>query len=287
MAKLAGVMASGRLVAYQPTSLRVIDGLSTRADPVSIRADLAVLRPRFDGLVTYGAIHGAEQIPGIAASLGFKAVIIGVYDPFDPSQMAAALATARAHPDIVVGLSLGNEMVFDKRRSVGELANLIAGVRQQVPAVAVSTTEPFHVLYDPASAALLAQLDFLLANVHPVFQPWFRTAPDSNAAQFVVNVVAKLAEGYCGPILVKEVGVPTAPAEAGYSEERQASFFRELQLTFRPTSLRSFAYFSAFDAPWRAYDRVSSPAEGHWGLYDEGRRPKPVVAVIPLLRSVN
>ena len=73
---------------------------------------------------------------------------------------------------------------------------------------------------------LAAQSDFLLVNVHPVFQPRFRTATDPTAAQFVVNVADQLAQLYCGPILIKETGVPTAPASAGYSEARQASFIR-------------------------------------------------------------
>jgi len=32
------------------------------ADAASIRADLATLRPRFDSLITYDAVHGAENI---------------------------------------------------------------------------------------------------------------------------------------------------------------------------------------------------------------------------------
>jgi hypothetical protein len=95
---------------------------------------------------------------------------------------------------------------------------------------------------------------------------------------------------------VKEVGVPTAPSEAGFTPDRQASFFTELLTQFPPSRERSFAYFSAFDAPWRAFDEIalaapaglteSHPEESHWGLFDERRRPKPVVARIPALGSV-
>jgi hypothetical protein len=60
--------------------------------------------------------------------------------------------------------------------------------------------------------------------------------------------------------------------------------------------VRSFAYFSAFDAPWRAYDEMPVPgvqaaaahsAEAHWGLFDENRRPKPVVAQIAPLQAAS
>jgi glucan 1,3-beta-glucosidase len=294
--RLRGVMGHGRFVAYEPTSLQVINGHPTHADVASIRADLQVLRPRFNGLITYGSVDGAEAIPAVAASLGFRALIIGVWNPFDPSQLDAAVAAASAHPDIVTGLSLGNELVFTQSHTFAELAALAVSVRRRLPAIAISTTEPFHLFYGSGAAELLHQLDFMLVNVHPVFQPWFRRAPDRNAAEFVVNVVAKLGDVYCGPILVKEVGVPTAPSEAGFTPERQASFFTELLTQFPPARERSFAYFSAFDAPWRAFDAIAAlarassteahPEEAHWGLFDEHRQPKPVVARIPVLGSV-
>jgi len=282
-------MAQGRFIAYQPTSLQVFDGRATEADAASIRADLTQLRGRFDGLITYGAIHGAQQIPPIAAALKFRALIIGVWDPTDEAQLAAALAAAARFPQLVVGLSLGNEMLFAHRSDPGALLEVIRRVRERAPAVPLSTSEPFHIYDQPAAAALLGQLDFLLLHVHPVFQPWFRDASDQNAAQFVVNVLAKLAPQACGPLLVKETGVPTAPASAGFSEDRQAGFYRELRRLLPPSRTRAFAYFAAFDAPWREYDATgvpgpaAHPEEAHWGLYDAERRPKAAALQLPTL----
>jgi exo-beta-1,3-glucanase (GH17 family) len=283
-------MAQGRFIAYEPTSLRVIDGRVSDADADSIRADLTRLRERFDGLITYDAIHGAQQIPAIAAALKFRALIIGVWDPADAAQLDAALEATQRFPDLVVGISLGNEVLFSHRSDPARLLALIARVRARAPAVALSTSEPFHVYDDPAAAAVLAQLDFLLLNVHPVFQPWFREAPDSAAAQFVVNVLAKLSPHACGPMLVKETGVPTAPESAGFSEARQAGFYRELRRVLPPGRTQTFAYFAAYDAPWRAYDATGvlgtpavHPEEAHWGLYDEARRPKAAARELPPL----
>ena len=308
-------MAHGRFIAYQPTSLRVVDGHSTQADPASLRADLKALRSRFDGLITYTAVNGTEAIPGIAASLGYKAIIVGVWNPFDETEVAAALEQARRYPQLVVGLTLGNEVMFSGRHGQPELAAVIADVRRQAPQLPLSTTEPFHLFDVDSAKPLLAQLDFLLPIVHPVFQPWFRDAAAAKAAAFVVNAVGNLEARFCGPVLVKEVGEPTAPAELGYSPERQAALFEELRKQFPPQRLRAFAYFSAFDAPWRAYDALAVPpgqkgtgagtgtgsgegsgggtagaagahaAEAHWGLYDDQRRPKPAAEGLPLLRA--
>jgi exo-beta-1,3-glucanase (GH17 family) len=287
LARLRTAMADGRFVAYEPTSLAVTDGKVTAADPSSIRADLAVLRREFDGLITYDAIHGAERIPQLAAELHFRAVIIGVWDPTDQTQLTAALAAARANPQLVVGLSLGNELLFAHRSDPDALAALVRHVRIQAPELALSTTEPFHIYQEPATRALLGQLDFLLLNVHPVFQPWFRGASDATAAQFVVNVLDLLRPLACGPLLVKETGVPTAPAQSGFSEARQAGFYRALRDRLQPTPERAFAYFEAFDEPWRAADASpipgSHPEEAHWGLFDAQRAPKAAARDLPPL----
>lgn len=289
--RLAVAMGEGRFIAYQPTSLTVRDGRPSRANPASIRSDLEALRPRFDSLITYGALNGAEAIPDIADALRFRALIIGLWNPFNETEVEAALAAARRHPLLVVGISVGNEMVFARRRTAAELTARVAALRARAPTVPLATTEPFHIFYSEPARALLGEVDFLLANVHPVFQPWFRTAPDANAAEFVVSVVGKLAERYCGAILVKETGVPTAPRAAGFSAARQASFYRALRQAFPPSPERAFAYFVAFDAPWRVADEQASPGihpeEAHWGLYDDARTPKPAALEISPLPAAG
>ena len=287
LARVRAAIAGERFVAYEPTSLEVVNGKVTPADPASIRADLSVLREKFDALITYDAVHGAEAIPAIAATLKFRTLIIGVWNPASEAELGAAIEAAHRFPRLVAGLSLGNEMLFTHRSDAATLAALIARVRERLPGMALSTTEPFHIYYQPDSAPLLARLDFLLVNVHPIFQPWFRGASDESAAQFVVNVLGKLEPLACGPILVKETGVPSAPADEGYTENRQASFYRELRRQLPPSGTRAFAYFAAFDAPWRAYDASPAPGvhppEAHWGLYDAARRPKQAARELPAL----
>jgi exo-beta-1,3-glucanase (GH17 family) len=285
--RIADVMATGRFVAYQPTSLRMYDGRATEADDASMRDDLTVLRARFDGLITYSSLNGAERIPDIAASLGYRAVIMGIWDITNDAERANVIAAAKRHGEVVAGVSVGNEVVYGQRGSFGDIGIAMDRLRRDAPQLAIATTEPFHVLLQAKAAPVLRASDVLLAIIHPVFEPWFKAAPDFNAAEFVTNVSADLAQAYCGPILVKESGVPTAPSGSGFTPARQASFYRALQGQFPPSSMRAFAYFSAFDAPWRVHDAHPVPGvhpeEAHWGLYDEARAPKPVVSDIPLL----
>ena len=287
VAKLSDVMQRGRFIAYQPTSLRVVNGQLGTADEASIAADLKVLRTKFDGIITYGVLNGAEKIPDIAAKMGFRAVILGIWDIGDAKQRTNAVNAWQRNRNLVVGVSVGNETLFSKRNTQPQMLEAVATLHRVAPGLAVSTTEPFHMFDDPASNALLAQLDFLLLNVHPVFQPWFANAPSKNAAEFVVNVVNKLQPRFCGPVLVKETGEPTAPRQAGYSPQRQAEFYRELRQQFPPSRSRAFAYFSAFDAAWRVHDvhpvPGEHPEEGSWGIYTEERGAKPAASELPAL----
>ena len=287
LARLREALSTGRFVAYQPTSLQVINGQVRRADAASIRSDLSALRAKFDSLITYDSVHGAEGIPAIASQLKFRALIIGVWNPLETSELDAAVSAAQQYPQLVVGVSLGNELIFAHRAAANQLATLAAQLRMRSPQLLLSVSEPFHIYEEPGAAALLGQLDFLLPNVHPVFQPWFHGASAATAAQFVVNVVSELGARFCGPILVKETGVPTAPADSGFSEAGQAAFYNELRQRFPATRARSFAYFSAFDAPWRAQDVTPLGAahaeEAHWGLYDAARKPKAAARELPAL----
>ena len=290
LARLREALATDRFITYEPTAIKVINGQVTSTDAASIRADLTVLRPHFDALVTYDAVHGAQQIPGIAAALGYRALIIGVWNPFDDAETQAAFAAARAYPKLVAGVSLGNELLFGRRTDAARLAARLAELHARAPLLPLSTSEPFHIYSEPSGEPVLGQLDFLLPNVHPVFQPWFRGAPAANSAQFVVNVVEGLAAHFCGPILVKETGVPTAPPGGDFSEAAQADFYAALRQRFPPGRERAFAYFAAFDAPWRALDVTpvgpAHPEEAFWGLYDAQRRPKAAArALAPLATS--
>lgn len=288
LALLQSAMANGRFVTYQPTGVKVVDGKLTQASDESIRADLKVLRPYFDFLITYGAQGGAERVADLAAEQGFRAVVIGVWDFYNTIELTNAIAAARRNPKIVAGLSLGNEMILAKRASWGDLEHALDQVRAQLPTTALTVTETFAEFLDHADARpTLAKMDFLLANIHPIFEPWFRHAGAANWSDFVGRVGDLLAKVYSGPVLVKETGIPTGPVNLNYTPVMQHQFYRALEKRFAQTAMRAFSYFSAFDAPWRISDAIVGggihPEEAHWGLFDAKRAPKLVMADFPPL----
>ena len=285
---LKSAMAKGRFVTYQPTGVKVVDGKLTQASDESIRADLKALHPHFDSLITYGAQGGAERVADLAAEQGFRAVVIGVWDFYNTAELANAIAAARRNPKIVAGLSLGNEMILSKRAAWGDLEHALDQVRAELPATALTVTETFAEFLDHADAKpTLAKMDFLLANIHPIFEPWFRQAGPANWSDFVIRVSDLLAKTFTGPVLVKETGIPTGPVSLNFTPAMQRDFYRALEKHFPQTAIRAFSYFSAFDAPWRTSDAIVGggvhPEEAHWGLFDAKRAAKLVMADFPPL----
>ena len=138
----------------------------------ALRADLALLRPHFDGLITYSSAYGLDALPRLAREAGFRAVILGVWDPTDPAELGRALAAARAEPEIVLALSLGNEGLFFGRYDPAALAAAFARARREAPGVALARQRALLRL-PRLAAQLLPAADLWLPTVHPIDQPWF------------------------------------------------------------------------------------------------------------------
>jgi len=287
MARLRRAMHRGRFVSYQPTAIRAVNGKLSDADDESITEDLVTLRPWFDGLITYSAANGAERVPDIASKLGFKAVVLGIFDISSTAEIENALAAIRRNRRIVVGCVVGNETILAARCSWRDLSGAIAKVRAAT-GIVVSTTEPFAQFLDQKDSALaLSEMDFMTVNIHPIFEPWFRSGKPENWTEFVSTVCDRLAARYRGPILVKETGIPSGPEASGYNATMQHDFWRSLEKRMPASAARAFSYFTAFDSAWRAFDATPvsgpRPEEAHWGLFTEARAPKLVMTDLPRL----
>lgn len=282
---LRAALASVRFVAYTPRGFDPNAGAGP-VDPDVIRADLALLRPHFDGLVTYSSARGLDAVPAIARELGFRAVVLGVWDPASDDELERAFASARAEPETVLALALGNEGLFFERYDRAALARAFTRARSALPGVALTTSEPFSSYLDERSARALPAQDFALPIVHPIDQPWFGKAPPETAVDFVSNVVRELETRTRLPVLVKETGVPSGPADLGFSESSQAAFWTALAARLSPTRAHAFVWFEAFDAPWKTASVAAQTGhvretEAHWGLFRADGSAKPALAAVP------
>ncbi|MCK4340647.1 MAG: hypothetical protein KAY37_02845 [Phycisphaerae bacterium] len=245
-----------RWVAYSPPSANPVKGVS--ATPEALKADLLVLREAgFTGVVTYSAsgVLGRE-LPVLARSLGFEGVIVGVWDPRNANEIAAAKACS-GNP-IVLGFCVGNEGLA-KRYQMTDLSRAIQQLREAT-GKPVTTTEEID---DYGEEDLLRLGDWVFPNAHPYFH---NKLDPASAVRWTQGAYEDLKRK-CGRfVLFKEVGLPTeGDPEHRLSETAQEQYYLKLA----ETPVR-FVYFEAFDQPWKTH----LPVEPHWGMFHSDRWPK-------------
>ncbi len=241
-------------VAFAPTNQDPDRGIVP--DDQSLRDDLQTLRAAgFDGLVTYGA---EERVYRLAPELGFKAMIMGIWDLRSMAEISAAVTAGQS--DLVVGFVVGNEgrdMRYDDRALYGVMDYL-----RRLTGKPVTTSEQGEDYDDPV---LMAMGDWVFPNVHPY---WAGLRQPDEAAQWTAERFVDIqARSGKRTVIFKEVGLPTA-GEAGVNEARQAEYYRMLQE--KPVD---FVYFEAFDQTWKDW----APVEPYWGLFRSDRLPKEAV----------
>lgn len=263
---LAALLGSTHWVSYAPTGYFPAERPPVWPSSESVAADLSTLREGgFSGLVTYGAELSA--IPSVAARLGFKALLLGIWDPTSEAETRAASDAARKYPSLLAGFIVGNEGLMDGRYDVEAVCASMRAL-SQATGKPVSTTEPVDwVLSEPRIAECST---FLTVNAHPFFAGERRPA---DAVAWTVEAWNAVHTKHPDkPVLFKEVGLPSAGSD-GLSEEAQAEYYTGLA-----RSPVVFAYFEAFDATPRF---KAGLIEQSWGLWRSDRRPKPVVRALP------
>lgn len=256
---LEGKLTSLCWVAYAPTNFNPDLGLLP--DNASVSADLHALRQEgFEGIITYGGdiVEDITTLPPIADSLGFKGIILGIWDPTSDAEVAKVVQAGRS--DLVLGFCVGNESL-NRRYDLQTLSETIEAVRAETSKPATTTEE----LEDYQSAELLNLGDWLFVNAHPYWNGV--TQPDS-AVMWTVQKYDDLECKTKKLLVFKEVGLPTS-GDPRVNEQNQAAYYRML----KDTDVQ-FVYFEAFDQPWKTH----APVEPYWGLFRSDRSPKEVVS---------
>ena len=246
-------------IAYSPTDFNP----ETQEYPtgISIREDLKTLsNAGFNGLITYSLESILAEIPKIAKESGFKAVIMGIWDIHSQRELDNAIKM-REYAD---GYCVGNEGINERRYELEELRKVIDYVKAKTKLPATTSEE----IRQYAKQEVAAVGDWIFPNAHPVL---YNVKTPSKAVDWIKNyckIVTRSALGQEKPVLFKEIGYPTA-GDNVCNEDNQKEFFQLME-----NSEVNFAYFEAFDQPWKDY----LPFEPHWGVFDSQRLPKRFIA---------
>jgi hypothetical protein len=171
---------------------------------------------------------------------------------------------------------VGNEVLLHGSLIVDELIEWIHHVKNDPRVI----REGMRVGYADTDTVLLAhpelvaELDFLLVNIHP----YWAGIPVGEAAQYAVERWRAVQSAYPDrEVIIGETGWPTAGDPIGGaipSEANQALFLE----SFVPLALERgvpYFFFEAFDEDWKS-DASGVEVESHWGLWKSDRTMKSV-----------
>ncbi len=283
--------AAPTLIAYTPSALDPRqEANQRRLATSSIRADLAVLRPSFDGLVLYGYHEGCTpRILAVAKDLKYRAILLAVWDPKSAAEIDGVAETARlfAH-DFALGVLVGNEGITFKRYEIEDLAIAANRLRAKLPKdIPLATSEP---LVGYKLPRVRDYGDFLAPNIHPVFdRPQLGAA---EAASWAREQAATLAKETKKPVLLKETGFPHAGKDAFTPAAQHAfwSAYVKPGLLVRPAEAGAWVShavaFEAFDLPWKS-EESKLTIEKSWGLLSPKREPYAALEVWRSLRQAG
>lgn len=279
-----------------------------------IEQDLLLLQQAGIGLIRLFDASDAvakQTLEVIAAKKLPIKVMLGMYvnpnaEAANQAELDRGIALAKAHPDTVVALSVGNETLVswsfvpqDVAVMAGYLRKVRAAVSQPV------TTNDNWAFFANAQgvkppAAVLAEIDFVAMHSYPlldtIYNPqlwdWKQTSQDAPARasammdaalarlQFEYQAVRKHlnSSGYDNlPIIVGETGWKAEPS--GGETQRahpvnQKMYFDRLE-TWKAsgTGPLTVVHFAAFDEPWKQGD-------DKWGLFNVQRQARCVAQAL-------
>jgi exo-beta-1,3-glucanase (GH17 family) len=241
--------------------------------PQQIEEDLARLKTETDCVRTYAVDQGLDQVVPIAEKLGLKVLLgiwIGVEAKDNEIQITRAIALAKAHPQAIKGIIVGNEVLLRREQTAATLAGLLKRVKAEtgLPVTYADVWEFW--LRHPE---LADSVDFVTIHILPYWEDDPVPARDGVIhIDAILNMVKAEMPGKT--IYIGETGYPSAgkqreQAVPGLVE--QAAFMREF-LSYAHDHNLDYNVIEAFDQPWKR--ALEGTVGGCWGVFSEQRTPK-------------
>jgi len=243
-------------------------------EPAQMAEDLRQLASRTGCIRTYGVNHGTHVIPALAKEAGLK-VMLGIWLSPDQDanrrQIDTAIELARAYPEVISAVVVGNEVLLRGEISPADLEAKILEVKAAVPVPVTYAEVPD---FWRRHAEIAKAVDFVTLHLLPYWEDYPPPVAEA-VAHAEATRQALLAKFPGKKVFVGEIGWPSAGRMrdgALPSRVNQALFFHEV-MALADREGFGVNLIEAFDQPWKR--EREGTVGGYWGLFDaEARAPK-------------
>ena len=239
----------------------------TRVPPQQIDDDMTLIAKRTDCVRTYSVDDGLDYVLQSARRHGLK-VMHGVWVSSDPEknrrQIAATIAYAKAYPDVIQAVVVGNEVLLRGEMSATSLIALIREIKAQVAMpVTYADVWEFWLRYPDVQNAV----DFVTIHVLPYWEDF--PIPAARAATHLDAIRRQVAAAFPNKeIVIGEFGWPSAGRmreDARPSPSNQARAIIDTLALAQRGNIR-VNIIEAFDQPWKR--ALEGAVGGYWGVID-------------------
>ena len=261
-----GLLPSVSYAPFEGSAHPDIDNIPTVE---KIRSDLKTLSTMTRAIRLYSSTGGVELVPPIAAEFGLK-VTVGAWIDKDTDrnqrEIKAAIELARKNSN-VVGVVVGNEVIYRGEQKVEDLIDMIKKVKSAVR-VPVTTGEIWNIWRD--NPDLASNVDFIAAHVLPYWEN-FRSDQAVDQAVDRYNLLRNLFPGK--RIVIAEFGWPSQGYNLRNADPgpfQQALVLRNFVTRAEAIGME-YNIVEAIDQPWKFFEGGVGP---YWGVLDASREPK-------------
>jgi exo-beta-1,3-glucanase (GH17 family) len=239
----------------------------TRVDAGQIDEDLALLAKYTDCVRTYSIDDGREDVLDSARRHRLK-VLHGVWISNDAvktrRQIETSVALAKAYPDVITAIVVGNEVLLRGEMSATSLIALIREIKAQVSMpVTYADVWEYWLRYPDVQDAV----DFVTIHILPYWEDF--PIPASRSAAHVAAIRGQVAAAFPNKeIVIGEFGWPSAGRMregARPSPSNQALAITETLALAQRENFR-INIIEAFDQPWKR--ALEGTVGGYWGVVD-------------------
>lgn len=241
--------------------------------PAQIEEDLRLLKDEVMAVRTYTSREGLENVPPLARRYGVKVMQgswIGPKTALNEEEVAAQIRLANEYPDVIDRVIVGNEVLLRGDRTVDQLVEYIRRVKAQVKQpVTYADVWEWWLKYPQVAD----EVDFITIHLLPYWEDV--PAGVEGAEERILEAYREIHERFPGkPILVGEVGWPTAGRTRGPAETGLVNKARFINLFVRMAEREGFRYniVEAFDQGWKSANEGTVGA--NWGLFSTDRERK-------------
>jgi exo-beta-1,3-glucanase (GH17 family) len=235
--------------------------------------DMRLIAPRVRAIRSYASIEGQYDVAEIAGRHGlrmWKGAWLGRDLVQNDREIAALVATANRHPEVVERVVVGNEVLLRRDLPVEELARQIDRVKAAVrQPVTYADVWEFWVQFPE----LARHVDIVTIHILPYWED--EPLGVDVAMAHVRDVYRRMKALFPDkPIAIGEIGWPSAGRwreAAAPSRVEQAVFLRRFIQLSREEGF-DYNLIEAFDQVWKY--RNEGTVGAAWGLWTADRQPK-------------